>query len=267
MLVDSHCHLNFKAFADNWPEVVDEAVAAGVEKIIIPGTDVATSKRAVEMAEAHPALYAAVGIHPHHAKKYMQQEASNMQHDLEEIVKLSKHPKVVAIGEVGLDKHEYKNSKYANTHTEDDFEIQKDLLLKQIELAKSFDKPLILHSRDIRDEVLDMVKDKNVRGVFHCFEGSRKYLKRILAAGFYISFTGNITFIPDRSDVALDVPLARLLLETDAPYMTPEPLRGIQNSPKNVQLIAEHHAAARGVALEEISQATSQNARQLFSLE
>lgn len=259
-MIDAHAHLNFKAFADDWLEAADRAVKAGVEKMVVVGTDLETSQRAQEMAQQHPALYAAVGIHPHHARE--------LQMSLVQIEKLLQHPKVVAIGEVGLDRHLYKQTKYGDmkeTEIENLYKIQKEVFRQEIQMAQNYDKPLIIHSWEAKQDVLEMLP-KGIRGVFHCFEGSKKYLKKILEAGLYVSFTGNITFSADRLDVASLVPLDRLLLETDCPYMSPIPFRGERNEPKNVKLIAEAHAKSRGISVEEVDEVTTENAKRLFKL-
>ena len=208
MWIETHAHVNFKAFAQDSREVVDRAVKAGVEKIIVVGADLESSKRAAEMAEQHPNLFASVGIHPHHARSIK---------SIKSIKKLAEHERVVAIGEIGLDYHVYKNSKYEVKEV--DKELQKELFEAQLEVARELKKPVIIHSREAGEEVLEMAK--GVRGVFHCFGGSKKYLKKILAAGFYVGFTGQITYVPDRASVAVQVPLERLLVETDCPYMPP----------------------------------------------
>jgi TatD DNase family protein len=291
MMVDTHTHLNFKAFEDDWGEVVGRALAAGVETMIVVGTNLELSRRAVELGEQHPALFASVGIHPHHARQYITSGASldtsatlendkdeilkSIQDDIERVRELAKSERVVAIGEVGLDKHEYKNSKYQMSNVKNDFELlfelQKQLLTEQIELAVAVDKPLILHSREVGDEVLNEIskfkfQNSKLNGVFHCFEGSKKYVRKILDAGFYVSFTGNVTYSQGVGEVAAEVPLERLLLETDCPYMTPTPHRGKRNEPAHVELIARSHAKSRGMEFNDLVWQTRANARELFGL-
>lgn len=275
MLIDTHTHLNFKAYSKDWREVVDRAVSDGISKMIVVGTDIESSERAVDLASAHPALYASIGVHPHHVKglKNNDQEISNL---VDQLRSLIKKPKVVAIGEVGLDRHIYKYSKYEIQNTKKDRErikiFQKILLEEQIKLARDFDLPLILHSREVKEEVLDVVLitaekiNWKAKGVFHCFEGSNKYIKKILDAGFFVSFTGNITYSADRSLVALKVPLNKLLLETDAPFMSPHPFRKERNEPSRVKIIAEHHAVSRSLQLSEVEKVTAYNTKFLFEL-
>ncbi len=279
MWVDCHAHVNFEAFADDWREVVDRSVRAGVGKIIVVGADLTTSQKAVELAQQHPALWAAVGIHPHHS-----QQMANGQWQIEEIVSklrvLAQQPRVVAIGEIGLDYHVYKATRYKLQDTNKpslflrNKELQKQLFEAQLQVAQEADKPVIIHSRECGEEVLEVIKQqvtrnkKQIRGVFHCFGGSKKYLKKVLAAGFYVSFTGQITYVPDRADVASEVPLERLLVETDCPYMPAfakatggKPRR---SEPKDVIIIGLFQAEQRGIAVAEVERVTTANAQDLF---
>lgn len=272
-MIDTHTHLNFAAFAHDWSEVVKQSIEQGVSAMIVVGTDVATSKRAVEIAQSNKALYAAVGIHPHHAKGTRSlEEVDGL---IADIAKLALDPKVVAIGEIGIDHHEYKDSKYAisdiNLATYN--ELQVLLFRKQLELAVRMGKPVIVHSRAAKDEALQIIEAINattqtkISGVFHCFEGSKKMVKRIIEAGLHISFTANITFIPDRLEVATLVPLDRLLLETDCPYMAPASMRGERNTPSSVTMVAAAHALSRSIDRMQVEMQTDKNARTLFHLD
>jgi TatD DNase family protein len=315
-MIDTHTHLNFEVFKDNWKDVVEAAVEAGVEKMIVVGTDLESSKRAVEMVQEHPALYAAVGIHPHHSRALLGSlnVKTKMSKLINELNELAKQPKVVAIGEVGLDRHKYNNSKYQMTNDKNGdeliWELQKALFIAQVRLAVKMDMPLIIHSREVGDKVLEIMLNikcqisKPIRGVFHCYEGSKKYAMRILEAGFYISFTGNMTYSDDRLEAARTIPLDKLLLETDSPYILPEPLRSknspplsrkptspklreviwategcgnpsvvkrelpsrLVNTPENVRIIASSHAESRRINLKEVIEQTSINTRQLFRI-
>ncbi len=274
MFIDTHAHLNFEAFKDDWREVVERAADAGVRKMVVVGTDLDSSCRAIELSSQHEALYAAVGIHPHHVKQIENGEL-RIENAQEELEKLAQNPKVVAIGEVGLDYHVYQASK---RYTEEQLAItphmknlQKKLLGMQMEIAKKLDKPLILHSREAGEDVLDVLEHyskidgKMPRGVFHCFDGSKKYAVKILTAGLYISFTGNVTFLADRASVAMTVPLERLLLETDSPLIKPYRVNE-RCEPIDVLTIAKFHAQQRKVNLEEIERQTASNAERLFKL-
>jgi TatD DNase family protein len=278
--IDTHCHLNFEAFKEDWREVLDKAMEARVEKIIVVGASLESSIRAVELAQEHPALYASVGIHPHHVREFSvsnDQFSINFQlfnEQMSKLKELAKRPRVVAIGETGLDYHVPKVSKYPAELlpiTEELKSLQRNLFREQIKLAQEMNLPMILHSREAKEEVLEILKqvqdDDKIQGTFHCFGGSKKYLKRILAAGFYVGFDGDITYVPDRAGVAGNVPLDRLLLETDSPLLTPFPHRGERNEPINVKLIAQKQAKIRNMTLEDIEEQTTNNAESLFKFE
>ena len=285
MYVDTHCHLNFAAFKDDWREVADTSVAAGVEKMIIVGADLESSRRAVELASQHSALYAAVGLHPHHAREMLDSRFKILDL-LSQLQDLAQKPRVVAIGEIGLDYHVPKKSKYPAgllPLSEELQTIQRDLFQAQVKLAQELNLPLILHSREAKEEVLEIIQSRDVlsrdqssldpgishpgiKGVFHCFAGSKQYLKRVVGAGFYVGFDGDITYEPGKALVASATPLDRLLLETDTPLLTPVPHRGQRNTPANVPLIAQKHADLRGISLAEVASQTSQNAKLLFRI-
>ena len=280
-MIDTHTHLNFVAFENDWREVVERANRVGVKKMMVVGTDLESSKQAVKMAKEVDCLFASVGIHPHHAKKYVSNnDLDLMVSDLIKMEKLLTHPKVVAVGEIGLDMHVYRSSKaYKNVSiSENLMNVQKDLFIKQVKLAIEYGKPIIVHSREAKERVLEILKqirgEKEVSGVFHCFEGSKKYARKILDAGFCISFTGNITYESGRALVSKVVPLNRLLLETDSPYMTPIPVRSRKdsqgniwrNEPSNVKITAKHHANIRDISFEDVVEQTTINAKALFGI-
>ncbi len=268
-LIDTHCHLNFKAYQDTWREVADRAVAAGVTKMIVVGSNLQTSKRAVDLAQEHPALYAGVGIHPHHAQEIVDHRLQIID-SINELQELANMPRVVAIGEIGLDNHKYQMTKYEEPKTEEETEAinqtQRELFKAQIELAQELDLPMILHSREVGEDVLKTLQEylavegAKIRGTFHCYGGSKKYLKRILAAGFYVGFDGDITYVEERALVAKEVPLDRLLTETDSPYLTPAPYRGQMNEPAKMVEIAKKQAEVRESGLEEVEKMTTANA-------
>lgn len=272
-MIDTHCHLNFKAFESNWNDVISRAQQAGVRAFIIVGTDYPTSLKAIEIAECTPGAYAAVGIHPHHAQSIT--TVSDLKAALVQIEPLIQKPKVVAIGEVGLDYHHYQETKHkpleTNAAWQNFKQIQLELFSCQILFAQKYDKPLIMHSREAGEDVLNQLSHNQVpnnllQGVFHCFDGSKKYAKKIIEAGFFISFTGNVTYVPDRMEVAIGVPMDRLLLETDSPYMSPYPLRNQVNEPANILNIAQAHARSRNTSVVEIIEKTTLNAVNLFKL-
>lgn len=268
-MIDTHTHLNFKAFERDWREVADRAVKAQVTKMIVVGTDLETSQRAVELAQLHPALYAAIGIHPHHARQ-IDDKGLKLAVGINELKKLARKPRVVAIGEIGLDRHEYKVTRYQKIEDKKQEELmktQRELFVSQLQLARELDKPVIFHSREVGEEVLNIVQEiypKMIRGVFHCFGGSKKFLKKILDAGFYVGFDGDITYVPDRLRVAEMVPIERLLTETDSPYLSPLPYRGERNEPKRVKIIVQIQAKIRKMDFEEVEKQTTANAEKLF---
>lgn len=253
MLIDTHAHLYFNQFDHDREDVINRALESGVQKIINIAVDVETARQCIEMAEQHSGLFAAVGVHPNDSIKFNDKILS-------ELKELCRHPKVVAIGEIGLDFYR-------------DFspvEIQKDVFKKQIRLAKEIGLPIVIHNRDAIDEILDILKSEgtaDLSGVFHCFSENREYAEQVLELGFHISFTGNLTFKKSElPDVARTVPLNRLLLETDSPFLSPEPRRGRRNEPANVVYIAEKLAEIKKTEFDKLVKTTTANANKLFGL-
>lgn len=264
-MIDIHCHLNFKAFEKDIDKVIKRAFEAGVTKIINVGTKIDSSQKAIELAEKHDNLYATVGVHPHHADKL----EDNWEEKLEQ---LAKHPKVVAIGECGMDFHSYQSNNMVNPN------LQKELFIKQIELAYKLKLPLQIHNRQAGKEILDILLNHqssllNLPGVFHCFSGDKNFLKKVLNLGFYIGFDGNITYkgMPKGETTKLEelvkfTPLDRILTETDAPFLSPQPYRGGRNLPEYVILIARKIAEIKGVTFEEVKKQTTINTKSVFKL-
>ncbi|MBI2611777.1 TatD family hydrolase [Candidatus Gottesmanbacteria bacterium] len=258
--VDTHCHLNSKQFDEDLPKIITSSKKAGIAKMIVPGFDMHTSIKAIAIAEKYKGTcFATVGIHPYHASKV---------HDLLDVrktmVDLIKHHSVCAIGEVGLDYHLYTHEEAKGKK-----EQQKDLLRLEIELAIEYNLPLILHCRSAWDDYIDILeyyKKDNIRGVSHCFEGGRFYLEKIISMGIYIGYNGLITFNNRLADILKDTPLESILLETDSPFLTPEPLRGTKNIPKNIRIIAKFIASIKGISLDTIASITTKNAISLFRL-
>jgi len=277
MYIDTHCHLNFKAFEDDLLEVVKKSQEAGVEKIIVPGTDLETSKKAVEIAEDIEEVYAVVGFHPHHVKGLDRVDGKIK----EELKKLAKSKKVVGIGECGLDYYVYQRTKYDKAEITTELKnLQKQLFGMQLQLAKELSLPMVIHNREAAEEILDVMNhfskgdNKMPRGVFHCISGSKEYLEKILDLGFYIGVDGNVTYSKNVKKLAKKVPLNRLLLETDAPYLTPEPVRSekinrgekLRNEPISVKITAEYLADLKKVSLDKIIASTTKNAEDLFNI-
>lgn len=270
MLIDTHCHLNFKAFKKNVDEIIKQAKQAGVEKIIVPGTNLKTSKKAVELAQKYKGIYAAIGIHPHHSST--QCPVPNI---LYEFKKLAKSKKVVAIGECGLDYYQYQKTKYKNYKIDQGFKkIQKEIFEKQIQLANKLNLPLIIHNRQASNDILKLIENwrlriENLSGVFHCFQGNFNLLNWALKHQFYIGITGIVTYDKQMQKIVKKIPLERLLIETDSPFLTPEPLRSkkiFPNTPVNVRIVAEWIAQIKGDSFLNVIKQTTKNAVQLFKL-
>lgn len=264
-MIDAHCHLNFKSFSHDYDQVIKDAFAAGVTEIINVGTKVSSSKWAVDLADQYDNLYAIVGVHPHHADKIEDNY-------LEELKKLTKHPKVVAIGEIGLDYYRYKSNGIV------DPQIQKQVFVDQIQLAADVGLPIQIHNRHAGEDILtilqsnkDLLQEKP--GMFHCFAGSTEVLHQALKMGFYIGFDGNITYkglAPGEktslSDLAIATPLERIVIETDSPFLPPEPHRGSRNIPSYVIITAQFIANLKGVSQEKVLDQTTKNAHTIFSI-
>ena len=251
-LFDTHAHLMDSAYDEDKEEALKEA--AELKLVINIGCDVPSSKEALALAERFPNFYAAVGIHPEEALKYSDEA-------LKAIAELAKHPKNKAIGEVGLD-----------YHWDVPKDVQKVAFEKQIALAKELKLPLIIHSREAHRDTLDILKAcgaEEVGGVFHAYSGSVEMLDEVLAMNFYIGLGGVVTFKNAKKavEVAKTVPMDRLLIETDCPYMTPVPYRGKRNHPKYVYYAAEKLAEIREVDVEEIIDQTYENGKRLFKID
>ena len=254
-LVDSHVHLDDAAFTKDREQVVAFAQQLGVKWMLNPGADLPSSVQAVALADSYPCIYAAVGVHPHDA----QGVPDNY---LEQLADLARHSKVVAIGEIGLDYH-YDYSPRAK---------QQEVFRQQLRLAIKLGKPIIVHEREAPADTLQILREEEVQkvgGVMHCFSGSRETAAQCLALGMYISFAGPVTFKNARRslEVAAGIPLERLLVETDAPYLAPEPYRGKRNEPGHVLLVAQRIAQARGMGLAELGAAVTRNAETLWGLQ
>ncbi|AUJ24471.1 MULTISPECIES: TatD family hydrolase [Virgibacillus] len=254
MLFDTHVHLNARNFFEDRDEIIQRAFDAEVTHMVVVGFDRATIPLAIEIAEQYETIYAAVGWHPVDAVDMTEQE-------LEWIEELSSHPKVVALGEMGLDYHWDKSPK----------DVQKEVFRKQIRLAKKLQMPIIIHNREATEDIIAILQEEqaaSVGGIMHCYNDSVDYIQDCLDMNFYISLGGPVTFknatLP--KEVAVKVPLDRLLIETDAPFLAPHPYRGKRNEPAYVTLVAEKIAALRGMSLEEVGEITTKNAHTLFRL-
>ncbi len=271
-MFDTHAHLNFRAFEQNLDEVIKKAKDNGVENIVIPGSNIANSRKGIEIAQKNEGMYAAVGIHPYHLYGHLVFKKS-VEKDMEDLEKLLKEEKVVAIGEVGIDKHLYKNSKYPNyTVTEDLVNLQKVAFIQQIKLAIKYKKSLIVHNRAATKEVLEILEENwsevlEGRTVFHFCEENIDLLDFAKEHKVYIGVDGDVTYNPAAQEFVKQIPLELLVLETDSPYIIPEPLKSEGekiNQPANLKLILEKLSEILGVGQQEIEKVTVENAKNLF---
>ncbi|MDQ0902873.1 MULTISPECIES: TatD family hydrolase [unclassified Paenibacillus] len=254
MLTDSHTHLNAEQFNEDQDEVIERALDAGVTRIVNVGFNRETIPSSIALAERYDFIYSTVGWHPVDA-------IDMMPGDLEWIEELCKHEKVVAIGEIGLDYYWDKSPK----------DVQQRVFREQIRLARKLGMPIVIHNRDAHQDILHILKEEKaeeVGGIMHCFSGSWETAKQCLDMNFHISFGGPVTFknAKQPKEVLAKVPLDRLLIETDAPYLTPHPFRGKRNETGYVRLVAETAAEIRGLTLEEIAEITTNNAIRLLGL-
>lgn len=250
MLIDTHCHLDFRGFNEDRDEVIKRARDVGVEKIINVGCDLQTSKNSVALAEKYEFIYTSVGFHPQEANKVDEKTFS-------ELEKLAEHPKVVAIGECGL---EYSGPAGRDLNKEK----QKEVFLRHLELSGRIQKPIIIHCRSAYDDLIEILNSSP--GVIHFFSGNLNQAKKLLDLGFFISFTGLITFVRDYDKIIQFVPLDRILIETDAPFVAPVPYRGQRNEPAYVIETAKKIAEIRNMSFNEAAEQFSKNALNLFAL-
>ncbi|TYS61766.1 TatD family deoxyribonuclease [Sutcliffiella horikoshii] len=254
MLFDTHVHLNADQYEEDLQEVINRAQAEQVTNMVVVGFDRKTITRAMELVEKYDFLYAAVGWHPVDAIDMTEE-------DLAWIEDLASHEKVVAIGEMGLDYHWDKSPK----------DVQKEVFRKQIQLAKKVKLPIVIHNRDATADVVQILKEedaKEVGGIMHCFTGSLEVAKECMEMNFFISFGGPVTFKNAKKpkEVVKEIPMEKLLIETDCPYLTPHPYRGKRNEPGYVRLVAEQIAELKELTIEEVAEKTTANAKKLFGI-
>jgi len=257
-MIDTHAHLNYPEIKKNLPEILDRAHDAGIEYVIVPATDYNSSLEVAELTEKYEMLFGAVGMHPTELKDFKEEHLS-------EIEKLSGHDKIVAIGEIGLDYYWKPFDK----------ELEQAVLIEQLKIAKRNNLPVILHNRESSDDLIRIVAEEygngKLKGQFHSFSGDMNMAEKCIGMGFYVSFTGNITYKPNEKTLQMyetlkKFPLESLLLETDSPFLPPVPHRGKQNEPSYLQYTAEKIAELKGVSLGELEKITSKNARKLFGI-
>jgi len=285
MLIETHAHLDYPGFANDFEDVVRRATEAGVTRIITIGTSVESSRRAVELAEQYPNVFAVIGVHPTYAHEGEEDVVAPLR-------ELAKNPGVVAIGEIGLDYHRLpslevnkrKDVQVFNalqSETEEQVEAriqdgaykskQAELFEQLLDLAVELKMNVVIHQRDAWDDTLEILREygRQLSGVFHCFGGTLDQANEVLDLGHLVSFTGIVTFKNGKQvrEVAAQVPLDRFMVETDCPYLAPVPFRGKRCEPAYTRLVAEEIARARGLSLEEIAGATTATAEEFFRFE
>ncbi|MGM9630342.1 TatD family hydrolase [Butyricicoccus sp.] len=263
MLFDTHAHYDDDWFDADREELLASMPANNVGLILNPGCTVETSETAIRLAETHDFMYAAVGIHPEYSMGVTGA-------DIDRIRELSAHPKVKAIGEIGLDYYWEKRS----PETTPPREKQKQLLRAQLELAREVGLPVIIHDRDAHEDCFNIVKEyADLRGVYHCYSGSLETAKEIIKLGWYLSFTGVITYGKAKKarHIIENLPMDRIMIETDSPYLTPEPERlqakRVRNSSLFVHRVAEQIADFKGLAVEEVERITTENGKRFFAID
>jgi TatD DNase family protein len=258
VLLDSHAHIDMPEFDADRDAVLRRARESGVAAVITIGIDIASSEAAISLAEKHGDVYATVGIHPHDASKVTEADIARME-------ELAKHPKVVAIGEIGLDFYRNRSSK----------ESQVDAFKRQLEIASKAGLPVVIHSRNARDEVFEILKDwvtglkveDRPAGVLHCFSGDADLGRKYIDMGFLLSFAGPVTYPKSSAaNVAKELPLDKMLIETDCPFLAPQAHRGKRNEPAYISYIAAKIAEMKGMSPESVAEITSANAVRLFHL-
>jgi TatD DNase family protein len=282
-LVETHAHLDYPDFAADFDDVLRRATDAGVTRIITIGTSIESSRRAVDLAEKYPNIFAVIGVHPSNAEEAEEDVVTPLR-------ELAKNPRVVALGETGLDYHRLPSAEVAKekqvqvfakalqTSTEEQIEAgihdgaykskQASLFEQQLDLAAELGLNVVIHQRDAWDDTLEIMRPYagKVRGVFHCFGGSLEQANEVIELGHLVSFTGIVTFKNGTAvrDVAARLPLFKFMVETDCPYLAPAPFRGKRCEPAHTRIVAETIAAARGISLQDVAGMTTQTAEEFF---
>lgn len=256
-IIDTHCHLNFQAFQKDWKEVVERTLKSGTDMILV-GTDLVTSQKAVEMAKQYSGVHAAVGFHPIHVLD------RDWRSEILRIAELIGEKEVVVIGEIGFDRYRMPEEDMGSV-----IKTQETVFSFFLSEAKKHKKPLILHNReawDLLENHISTIRTLGVRGVQHCFPEGQKEAEKLFEIGFKIGFNGLVTYNSKWDELIKNTTLDSILIETDAPYLTPVPFRGQRNEPAYVQYVAKHIAKLKGVSEEEVIAATSQNAMKVFGI-
>ena len=251
-MIDTHSHINFEDYKENFDSFLDDIRKNEVETIIIPGVEPSTFDEIILYCENYEMLYGAIGIHPSEAKTYTKEEE-------ERIYDLCKNKKIIAIGEIGLDYYWEQETKA----------LQKEVFRKQLKIAEELNLPVLIHDREAHEDTFTIVQEFNLKDVvFHCFSGNKEFAQKCIDKGYYIAIGGVVTFknAKDLKEVAKIVPLDKLLLETDAPYLAPVPYRGKLNTPAYLKYIAQEIANIKEIDVELVKEHTTQNAKRIFGI-
>lgn len=256
---DTHSHYNDEKFNDDREQIVEDTYKSGVTKFVCAGYNIESSKKAIEMSQKYEFIYSICGISPNDIPQSEEELWKNMT-QITKIIKENKTNKLVAIGEIGLDYYWNKENK----------ELQKEAFIKQIDLANELNLPIVIHSRDASIDTIDIIREHQVEksGIFHCCQFNQEMIRQALKLGYYISFAGPVTFKSSKSapDIIKMIPLDRILIETDSPYLTPEPNRGKRNDSRNVKYIAQKIADIRKMSIIDIAKITYENALRIFNI-
>lgn len=251
-MIDTHSHINFEDYKENFDGFISDLKENDIQNVIIPGVEPSTFDEIISLCEKYEMIYGAIGIHPSEFQTFNKNSK-------ERIYELLKHKKIVAIGEIGLDYHYGAGSK----------EEQKELLRQQLKIAEELQVPVIIHDRESHEDVFEILQEYNLKNViFHCFSGNAEFAKKCINSGYYIAIGGVVTFknAKDLKEAAKIIPLDKLLLETDAPYLAPVPFRGKLNTPAYLKYIAQEIANLKEIDVEEIKKQTTENAKKVFGL-
>jgi len=258
-LFDSHSHYNDEKFNEDREQIIKETYEAGVTKFVCAGYNIDSSLFSLEMSKKYEFIYSICGISPNDIPQSEQQLWKDID-EISQIVKNNNSKKLVAIGEIGLDYYWNKENK----------DLQKQAFIKQIELANELELPIVIHSRDASVDTLDIIRNNKVEkaGIFHCCQLNQELVRQALELGYYISFAGPITFKNSKNapEIIKMVPMDRILIETDSPYLSPEPNRGKRNDCRNVKYVAQKIADVKGITIEEVAQKTYENAMRIFNI-
>ncbi len=249
-MIDTHSHINFEEYKENFEDFLSDLQNNDIEKVIIPGVEPSTFNEIITLTEKYDMLYGAIGIHPSEYKTYT--EASE-----KEIINGLSLKKIIAVGEIGLDYYWEQDTK----------KEQKEIFIKQLEIAKNYHFPVLIHDREAHEDTYNILNDFNLENViYHCFSGDTEFAKKCIDKGYYIAIGGVVTFknAVNLKETAKIIPLDRMLLETDAPYLTPVPYRGKLNTPKYLKYIAQEIAKLRNIDVETVKQKTTENAKRIF---